>query len=77
MTGSWVPSAGGSSAVPEFGNVALIGLGLVAIGLVRRKTFHANIYLAVVAQPSAVAEPSMALFVLPVSVGFIRRSGWR
>ena len=35
--GTWVASGGGTSPVPEPGNVALIGLGLVGIGLVRRK----------------------------------------
>lgn len=35
--GAWLESGGGTSPVPEPGNVALIGLGLVGIGLVRRK----------------------------------------
>ena len=35
--GTWVESTAGTSPVPEPGNVALIGLGLVGIGLVRRK----------------------------------------
>jgi len=35
--GTWVMTGGGTSPVPEPGNLALIGIGLVAIGLVRRK----------------------------------------
>jgi len=35
--GGWVMTGGGTSPVPEPGNLALIGIGLVAIGLVRRK----------------------------------------
>jgi PEP-CTERM motif len=43
--GTWaetVSSGGGGSPVPEPGNVALIGLGLVGIGLVRRKLQQRN-----------------------------------
>jgi PEP-CTERM motif len=40
--GSWTMTSSGPSAVPEPGNVALIGLGLVAIGLVRRKVQQRN-----------------------------------
>jgi hypothetical protein len=35
--GTWVMTGGGTSPVPEPGNVAVIGLGLVGIGWVRRK----------------------------------------
>ena len=36
-SGTWVTSGGGGSPTPEPGNVALVGLGLAAIGVVRRK----------------------------------------
>jgi hypothetical protein len=40
--GTWVMSGGGTSTVPEPGNVAWIGLGLVSIGVVRRKMQRRN-----------------------------------
>lgn len=40
--GTWVMSGGGGLPVPEPGNVALIGLAVVGIGLVRRKLGRQN-----------------------------------
>ena len=36
--GTWVMTGGGTSTVPEPGNLGLIGIGLVSIGLIGRKS---------------------------------------